>query len=230
MNTKSLFAVAAVVGLGVSVTAAEAQVCAGFPTVQGQTSVALSSHFPSQADRFGAEVSANPAGPLAVFGGYQRTTSNTTEGENANTYTAGVALEVSDRFRGPLSLGLGLSACPVASASLTQMQGADVWQVPLGVGFGSRLELDPTGRLEIMPYAVPQLVWTRVNFDGTPSDGIFRPIFGGPETLENYESTDLGIRTGVMVGAGRFFVGGEFENVFDDGVGGTFGVKAGLRF
>jgi hypothetical protein len=221
---------AAVAGMAVGATAVEAQVCAGFPTVQGQTSVALSSHFPREADQFGAEVSANLSGPLAVFGGYQRTTSNAQEGQHANTYTAGAALEVSDRFRGPLSLGLGLSACPVVSASLTQMQNADVWQVPLGVGFGSRLELDPTGRLELMPYVVPQLVWTRVNFDGPPSDGIFRPIFGGPETLDNYEQTDLGIRTGVLVGAGRFFVGGEFTNVFDDGVSGTFGVKGGVRF
>lgn len=219
---------AAVVGLGVAASPADAQVCAGFPTLQGQTSVALSSSFPQDADRFGGEASANIAGPLAVFGAYERTTSRVQEGQHANTYTAGAALEVSDRFRGPFFLGL--SACPVVQGSLTRLQGADVWQVPLGVGFGSRIELDPTGRLELMPYAVPQLVWTRVDFDGTPADGILGPVFGGPATLEDQERTDLGIRTGVMVGAGRFFLGGEFENVFDDELSGTFGLRAGLRF
>jgi hypothetical protein len=218
----------AVAGLGIGTVEAEAQVCAGFPTMQGQTSVALTSSFPRDADRFGVEASANVAGPLALFGGYERTTAREQDGVHANTFTAGAALEVSDRFRGPIFLGL--SACPVVSGSLTRMEGADVWQVPLGVGFGSRLELDPDGRLELLPYVVPQLVWTRVDFDGTPADGIFDPIFGRPDAVEDYEQTELGIRTGVMVGAGRFFVGGEFGNVFNDGVSGTFGVKAGVRF
>jgi hypothetical protein len=229
MRTKSLFAtVAAVVGIGVGATAADAQVCAGFPTLQGQSSIALSSSFPQDADRFGAEVSANTAGPLALFGAYQRTTSNVQDGQHANTYTAGAALEVADSFRGPFQLGL--SACPVVSGSLTRMEGADVWQVPVGVGFGSRIELDPTGRLEVMPYVVPQLVWTRVDFDGAPTNGLFDPLFGRQDALDSRESTEFGLRTGVVVGAGRFFVGGEFNNIFDDGVGGTFGVKAGVRF
>jgi hypothetical protein len=219
---------AAVVGLGVSATVADAQVCAGFPTLQREASVALSSNFPQGADQFGAEASANLDGPLAVFGGYQRTTSSVVEGQHSNTYTAGAALEVSDRFSGPFVLGL--SACPVVSASFTKMEGADVWRVPVGVGFGSRIELDPNGRLELMPYAVPQLVWTRVSFDGPPVEGIFGPIFGRREAALGQENVDLGIRTGVLVGAGRFFVGGEFNNVFDDGIGGTFGLKAGLKF
>jgi hypothetical protein len=219
---------AAVVGFGVNATIADAQVCAGFPTLQREASVALSTNFPQGADQFGAEASANLDGPLAVFGGYQRTTSSAVEGQHSNTFTAGAALEVSDRFRGPFTLGL--SACPVVSGSFTKMEGADVWRVPVGVGFGSRIELDPNGRLELMPYAVPQLVWTRVDFNGQPVDGLFGPIFGRQEAAVGQENVDLGIRTGVLVGAGRFFVGGEFNNVFDDGVGGTFGLKAGLKF
>ena len=228
MTGKTLFASLAVVGLGAFATAAEAQVCIGFPNQPAQAAVALSSNFPADADQFGVEGSMNLEGPLAVHAGYQRTTARGQAGGHANTFRAGAALEVTERYVGPFALHL--SACPTVSASLTRMEGAEVWQVPLGVGIGGRIEAGPQGTLEFMPYAVPQLVWTRARVEQGVQPGLFDPLFGRQAAVAEREQTDLGLRTGVLVGAGRLYLGGEYSNVFNDGLGGTFGVKAGVRF
>jgi hypothetical protein len=229
MTRKTLFASLAVLGLGaVSVTSAQAQVCIGFPAGQGQSSVALSSTFPQHADQFGVEGSVNAAGPLAVYGGYQRTTAREQAGAHANTFQAGAALEVTGSYAGPFAMEL--SACPTSAVSLTRTPGAEVWQVPVGMGFGTRIEMGPRGTLELMPYAVPQLVWTRAQIEEQAAPGLFDPLFGRPAAVVEREQTDLAIRTGVLLGAGRLYLGGEYSNVFNDGVGGVFGVKAGVRF
>lgn len=229
MTRNSLFvSMAAVVGLVTVPAIASAQVCAGFPTAPTQSSLALSSAFPQNADQFGAEGSINLAGPAAVFAGYQRTTATAEGVGHANTFTAGGALEVSERYVGPWAMGL--SACPVASVSLTRMDDAEMWRVPLGVGFGTRIEAGRQGTLELMPYVVPQIVWTRASFSEAHGTGILNPIFGSNATIQDREHTDFAVRTGVMMGAGRFFVGGEFNNVFNDETAGVFGVKAGVRF
>lgn len=207
---------------------AAAQVCAGFPTIDGQASLALLGTFPREADQFGAEGSVNLGGPAAVFGGFTRTTAHGAESENANTYSAGLALDVAQWFTG--AFPLGLSACPVASASLTELRGAEVWRVPVGVGIGGQVVLGPPGTLELMPYVVPQLVWTRIDFTDPQSGGLLPGLFGPPDTLEDVEETQVGLRGGVLLGAGRFYFGGEATEVFGDDVSPVLGVKAGVRF
>lgn len=233
MTTKQWFATtAAVLGLTALPAVAGAQVCAGFPTDNGQTSLSIAANFPENADQFGAELSANVPGPLAVFGGYTRTTLSDSTGQHANTFSAGAALDIGQQFQG--AFPLALSACPVASANLTQLEGVDVWRVPVGVGLGGRIAVGPPGTLELMPFVMPQLVWTRVDYEenARSNGGLFGSLFGSPDepTPQDSEETNLALRSGLLLGAGRFYFGAEFNNILNDRVDPVLGVKAGVRF
>jgi len=190
---------------------ASAQICAGFPTVDGQGSLSARADFPSDFDQYGAEGSYNPVGPLAVNAGYIYSNAGDV---HRNTFRGGVALDV-DSFLGGLLPGV--SICPNVRADHTSENGLTLWQVPIGLGFGVSL---PVGSpdMTLTPYVIPALVWQRTDAGG----------------LDENE-TNFGVRGGADLNFDRFFLGGMVEWVdapspFNGDTRAVFGVRAGFKF
>lgn len=185
---------------------ASAQICAGFPTMDGQASLAAVVNFPEDLDEFGVEGSYNLAGPLALNAGYLRTDAGDA---TANSFTGGASFDITSMV-GPQPASISL--CPVASFTYTNF-GDDLsaYTVPVGLGFGTSLPIGATSQLQ--PYVIPQLVLGRLNLGGESSD------------WEN----DFGLRGGANVTFGQFFVGAEVNTLFVDGSDAVFGVKGGIR-
>ncbi|HET7228619.1 MAG TPA: hypothetical protein VFJ16_01320 [Longimicrobium sp.] len=202
---KTTFALAALAAVAFSGTAS-AQVCAGFPTRDGQGSLHALANFPSGFDQYGGEVSYNLAGPLAVNGGFIYSTA---DGEHLNTFRAGAALDISSYTGGMLP---GISICPNVRADFSSQDDVDLVQVPIGLGLGATLPLGDR-ELTLTPYAIPALYWTRIS--------------GGGDSVSE---TDFGIRGGADVNFDRFFLGGMVEWVNVEGQDAVFGVRAGIKF
>ena len=203
-TTSALAAAAAALVLAGS---ASAQVCAGFPTHDGQGSIGAFANFPSGFDQYGAEVSYNTTGPFAINGGFIYSSD---DDENLSTFRVGAAYDLA-----PLvgSLLPGISICPNVRADYTSDAGITLWEVPIGVGFGATL---PVGSpdMTLTPYVIPALVWQR---------------FNAGAALKETE-TDFGIRGGVDLNFDRFFLGGMVEWVDQTGSDAVFGVRAGIKF
>ena len=197
---------AAVAALGVAGSAG-AQVCAGFPTRDGQGSLHALANVPSGFDQYGAEGSYNVTGPLAINGGILYATGG---GDHLTTFRAGAALDVGSFLGGMLP---GISVCPNVRADFSSQGDVNAMQVPIGLGLGASLPLgDPS--MTLTPYVIPAVVITRFSIDG-----------GGSNT-----ETDFGIRGGTDLNFDRFFLGGVVEWVDSPGSDPVFGVRAGIKF
>jgi hypothetical protein len=185
---------------------AGAQICAGFPTADGQGSLSALANFPSGFDQYGVEGSYNPQGPLAVNAGFIYSTDDE---DDLNTLRIGGALDLQSL----LGAGLpGLSICPNVRADRTSDAGITLWQVPIGLGFGASV---PVGSpdMTLTPYVIPALVWQRFSAGG----------------LDESE-TEFGVRGGADLSFDRFFLGGMVEWVNNSAQDAVFGVRAGIKF
>lgn len=184
--------------------AAEAQICAGFPSSQRGFYFGGRADFPDAMDSFGVEANYNAAGPLGVFGGLNVLSLEDVDDSDYNVFNAGVAFEMASlgAFIGP-----SVSACPVVEFQITDLDDSG-FAVPIGLGFGGDLG---TPGMAIQPYVIPQLY-------------IFRSGGDDSET-----STDFSVRGGAMVGFGMFSIGGEVRHIFIDGADPVFGIRAGIR-
>ncbi|HEX2204329.1 MAG TPA: hypothetical protein VHG91_13555 [Longimicrobium sp.] len=208
---KLTFGLAAVATLALTGTA-QAQICAGFPTIDRGFSFGASVQLPEGADFgdvYGVDASYNASGPLALFGGL-----TVAEGgaEDLEIYEVGLALETPSIG---LMIGPSVSACPQVSVQFADEAGGSTINVPVGFGIGANLT-QGTG-LAIMPYVIPQVVFARFNADDD------FPL------LEDESDTFFGIEGGVLVGMGMFFFGGTIDHVFEDGADPVFGIRAGIR-
>lgn len=204
---KTVSGLAAAVAALVLAGSASAQVCAGFPTTDGQGSIGALANFPSGFDQYGAEGSYNMTGPFAVNAGFIYSTGG---GDNLNTFRVGAALDVGSFLGNMLP---GISICPNVRADYTSESGVTLWQIPIGLGFGASV---PVGSpdMTLTPYVIPALVWQR--FDAG----------AGTDVTE----TDFGIRGGADLNFDRFFLGGMVEWVNQTGSDAVFGVRAGIKF
>jgi hypothetical protein len=204
---KTMSGVAAAVAALVVAGSASAQVCAGFPTTDGQGTIGALANFPSGFDQYGAEASYNLTGPLAVNAGFIYSKDGD---EHLNTFRGGLAFEINSFIGNMLP---GISICPNVRADYSSQDGVTVWQVPIGLGFGASL---PVGSpdMTLTPYVIPALVWQR--FDAG----------GGLDDTE----TEFGIRGGADLNFDRFFLGGMVEWVNNTGSDAVFGVRAGIKF
>lgn len=201
---------------------ASAQVCAGFPTLDGQFSLAGVANFPEDLDQFGVEGSFNLAGPLALNAAYLNTSGEGDGNDSANTFRGGVSFDVTSLI-GPAPATISL--CPTAAFEYTTFDDVDgdvnFQSVPVGLGFGTSLPVGVTSSLQ--PFVVPQVVFSRISADNVDTD---------------WES-NFGIRGGANLTFGQFFIGGEINKLFVDedralsanltGDELTFGIKAGIR-
>lgn len=204
---------------------AQAQICAGFPTVDRQFSFEanlLAADGVDLGDVWGVEASYNAAGPLAVFGGLTVQSGN---GDDLETYNVGLAFDLPSLGA---ALGPAISVCPTARLSYTDLGeleiipgstvSASAIQVPLGIGFGTDLSAG-TG-FSVSPFVIPALYVTRVSFDAEGIPGV---------EDEDETETDFGLKGGLNLGFGTFFVGGTIEHIFQDESDPVFGIRAGIR-
>ncbi len=209
-------AVAAIAATGV-VGSAGAQVCAGYPTAERQFSIGANAQFVDESelgDILGVEASYNVQGPLSVFGGL-----TVVDGQDViddvNIYSAGLAYEfVTPRTAEAPSISL----CPQLSFSYGTIDGlGSGLNVPLGFGFGTTL---PAGTgVDISPFVVPQLIFSRFEADEDLGFGD-----DGTDT-----STDAGVYGGVNVSFRNFWVGGSITHVLARNSDTQFGIRVGLR-
>lgn len=184
---------------------ASAQICAGFPTMDGQASLAAVVNFPEDIDEFGVEGSYNLAGPLALNAGYLRT--DLGSDATVNNFTVGAAFDITSMV-GPQPASISL--CPVASFTYSDVSdGGSTSTVPVGLGFGTALPVGATSSLQ--PYVIPQIVLSRVNTDGAEW------------------GNEFGLRGGANLTFGQFFVGAEVNTLFVEGSDAVFGIKGGIR-
>lgn len=196
---------------------AQAQVCAGFPTVDRGFSLGGRIDFPEGANSFGVDASFNAAGPLSVFGGLNVLSddSSTTDDDSEDLIFAGVALEMPSIGA---MLGPSASACPQARAEFGGFAGLDYLRVPVGLGLGGTFTTSPAGPT-LSPYVIPQVVFTRISIaDAEESE------------------TEFGVRGGALLTFGMFYVGAEANYIGGDfnfparGKDTMLGLRAGVRF
>jgi hypothetical protein len=147
---------------------AAAQICSGYPTMPGQTSVGLRASFPTGGTSIGVEASRNWRNPLGVFANLNLLMPDDDELDNQTVAGLGFAYEVTEMLP---AIPQALSVCPVAAVTL---QGGDATTLtfPLGVGFGT--SVDVAEGFAIQPFVMPQFVLTRVSVDNvTVSDHNF---------------------------------------------------------
>jgi hypothetical protein len=161
-------AAAGVFALLVMAAPAAAQICSGYPTLPGQTSVGLRASFPTGGTSIGVEASRNWRNPLGVFANLNLLMPDDDELDNQTVAGLGFAYEVTEMLP---AVPQWLSVCPVAAVTV---QGGDATTLtfPLGVGFGSSFEV--ADGFAIKPFIMPQFVLTRVSVDDvTVSDNNF---------------------------------------------------------
>jgi hypothetical protein len=204
---KTMFGFAAAVAALVVAGSASAQICAGFPTTDGQGTIGAFANFPSDFDQYGAEASYNLTGPFAINGGYIYSKDGS---DHLSTFRGGAAFDIGS-FVG--SMLPGISICPNVRADYTSESGITLWQIPIGLGFGASLPVSGPD-MTLTPYVIPALVWQRIDAGA------------GTSTSD----TEFGIRGGVDLNFDRFFLGGQVGWVNGTGNDAVFGVRAGIKF
>ncbi|HEU0013169.1 MAG TPA: hypothetical protein VFQ45_05770 [Longimicrobium sp.] len=194
--------------------AAQAQICAGFPSVDRGFYFGGRIDFPDDYDSFGVEANYNASGPLSVYGGVNVLSGEGEDDESENEYVAGLAFEVASLG---LMIGPQVSACPVVELSYLELGddtgSATYTRIPIGLGIGASLGVPGIG---LAGYVQPQLVISRVEFD--------TPVLDDTET-----ETDFGIKAGVFAKFAMISVGGEVRHVFiEDGPDPVFGIRVGI--
>lgn len=204
-HTVWLLAALAVAG---GTSTARAQICAGFPTVDGQFSLGGSIHFPEGLNQWGVEGSYNFDGMVSVFGGVEVVSLEDGD-ESEEIFQLGVAFEVPSPM-----LGSSDSTCPLFAVSYDPIEDlGTLWGIAAGFGIGGNVSGGPN--FTISPYVIPQIAFSRLDVDGNAAD--------------DEESTDFAVTGGVLLRFGSFFVGPTVGHVFADGADPVFGIRAGFR-
>jgi hypothetical protein len=201
--------VAAVAAVGFA-QAAEAQVCAGFPSSErGFYFGGRYDFLPADVGSLGVEAAYNAAGPLSVFGGLNVLShEHGDETDTVNQFRVGAAFELA--ALGAM-IGPRVSTCPTVEARWMSEDGATIMEIPVGLGFG--VDLGNPGGPAISAYAQPQIVFFRFTDDVLPT------------TTDN----SFGIMGGLMAGFGQITVGGEVRHLFEEGSDPSFGIRVGIR-
>jgi hypothetical protein len=138
---------------------AAAQICSGYPTLPGQTSIGARAAFPDGGTQIGIEASRNWQNPMGAFANINLLMPDAEGADNVPVFGAGLAYEV-DRFIP--AIPAGLSVCPLAAVTVEAGDDTGI-TIPLGVGFGTNLML--TENLGLSPFIIPQFVLTRIRTD-----------------------------------------------------------------
>jgi hypothetical protein len=196
--------VAVVFGL-ITASEGQAQFCAGYPTVGGQSSVGAHVSFPTGGTAYGVEGSYNLAGPIALFGSFNLRVPEE-EGPNANIFGVGATYEIGNLLPVPG----GLSICPAVGVGISANEGVTSFDTRLGVGFGTQFGAEG---ISVMPYVMPQFRLLRISGEGGANAG-----------------DDFGIEAGFLTQFGNLYAGVSLDRSFAAGADIFFGVRAGWVF
>jgi hypothetical protein len=205
MNRNRISAALAGAALAVFMASpAAAQLCAGQPTIPGQTSVGLRASFPTGGTQLGIEASRNWLNPLAAFANLNLLMVDADDEDNVPIVGLGFAYEVTDFIP---AIPAWLSVCPVAAATI-EVGDATGFSIPLGVGFATTI--GTAEGFSINPFVIPQFVLTRLALDGATTDHNFGFGFGAMLRFH-------GVYAGVT--AGRLLIdGSDFDIAFHGGL------------
>jgi hypothetical protein len=162
-------------------TFADAQVCAGYAAVPGAFSAGANVANVPGGTSLGLEGSYNYTSPFSSFARFNLVRPED-EGENQSIVGVGVSYEITDFV--PI-IPTWLEVCPLAAVGLSSVDGTSEFRVPLGVGVGTTIPLI-AGTVDLMPFAVPQFVLTRISIDDVSvSDHNFGIGFGALARFSN---------------------------------------------
>jgi hypothetical protein len=200
-------AAAGTMALFLAAAPAAAQICSGFPTARGQTSVGLRASFPTEGTTIGVEASRNWLNPLGVFANLNLLMPDADDADNIAIGGLGFAYEVGDFIP---AVPQWLSVCPTAAVTI---QGGDAttFTFPVGLGFGTSIGT-PEG-FSILPFVMPQFVTTRVSLDGI-----------------NTTDHNFGIGAGVFARFGGVYGGVTFGRIMASEEDATIAFQGGLVF
>jgi hypothetical protein len=206
-NTLSAVAFATTLALALP-GQADAQTCAGYPAMPGALAAGASFASPPGGTSLGVEASYNYAGPMGSFAHFNLVTPEG-DGERASIIGAGVSYDIAGFVP---AIPTWLSTCPLAAVSVTRVDGTTEFTIPVGVGFGMTIPL-VADAIDIMPFAIPQFVLTRLSVEGaTVRDHNFGIGFGALARFANIYAgvtanrdfveaaeIDLSIRAGLTI-------------------------------
>jgi len=204
-----LSATAVMAGLAFALPAeSAAQVCAGYAAMPGSFSAGAHVSTPAGGTALGLEASANYASPLGSFANFSLVRPDG-DGARESIFGAGLSYEVTQFV--PV-IPAWLSVCPVAAVSISSIDGTTNFSVPLGVGFGTTIPL--AAGLDLMPFAVPQFVLTRLSVENV--------------TVRDH---NFGIGFGALAGMNNLYAGVTAGKQFVEGADDIdVSLRAGLRF
>jgi hypothetical protein len=193
MKKAVLFAAAATVALA---GAAEAQVCAGYPSSDRGFYFGARADFPEDIDSYGVEANYNFSGPLGVYAGLNVLSAEEEEegDESEDEYFAGIALEAPSLG---MMIGPRVSACAVGELRNITIDDDSYTEIPLGLGIGASLGVPG---IPVSAFVQPQVVFSRFDI----------------EDLDTENETNFAIKAGAFVGFGLVTVGGEVRHFFLD--------------
>jgi len=186
-----------VIAAAVTAAPVSAQVCTGFPTVDGQKAITAAVGFPDGGKLYSLAGSVDLIGPLSVNGNLNL---GTIDDVDDKLYGAGanVAYELK---------GLGFSACPVVGLSYSRMKMEDAeeeasltvssFDVPIGFGVGQTFAAGSNANFGV--YAVPQFIISR---------GKMEMEVEGISVDDSETDTYFGANIGALFQTGSFFAGG----------------------
>jgi len=182
-----------------------AQICAGYPTVPGQSSIGLRASFPTGGTQIGIEGSRNWNNPMAMFANVNLLIADEDDVDNVPVFGLGIAYEVGDFIP---AVPAWLSVCPVAAASIAAGDATTI-SIPLGVGFGTTFG---TGEgFTVSPFVIPQFQFVRFSVDDvSTTDSNFGIGFGAMLRFG-------GVYAGATLGR-QFIDGAEFDVTFQGGL------------
>jgi hypothetical protein len=203
---QGLAAVLALV-LSFSATPVLAQAWRGVPLDSLELGVGLNAAFPESSDMYGAEVFKH-LGLLTVGGEYALTTFEGEDVSSAHKIGVNAALGLG---LAPLD-DLGIRLSPVAGAAYNTWDDVSWIEVPVGPAVSLRL---PVGDgLSIVPFAIPQFVWSRFSADDETGES------------QSESNSDFGFTAGGNLVVNNLFFGGSYRKVGD--FDGTVGINVGI--
>jgi hypothetical protein len=194
---------AAVASLALSAADASAQACIGVPAAEGQNVIAGSLGFPTGLTIFGAEFHHNLEGnPFTLSGRFEHWNLDGQDG-SINFIGAGGTYDLTGAVAG---FPDELSFCVTGGLRFGREGGINMWEFPIGVGFGAVFPLGEPGEegITLIPFGVPAIYHARESGE----------FFG--ESFST-SSTDLDVILGATGLFGRFHATMDLQNVFRPG-------------
>jgi hypothetical protein len=185
-------------------SAAEAQICAGFPTADREFTIGGNVQFPEGLYHRGAEISYNLPGPLSVAGGAAVVSLE----DERPLVAQGVSAMASYHLLGS-STGAGGQVCPFVGLGYT-------WSDDFGTssslsgGLGLGINISMGRNFGVYPYIAPQVVLASASFE----DG---------------SSTATAISGGLIIGVGPVWIGPVATRLIEGDGDVVYGIRAGLR-